>query len=71
MPPVAGESPLANPDDADTDRRGAWHSRPAIKAARSADPECWLPGTALAGLLIPLCDATDAPPHLAGHGAGR
>jgi hypothetical protein len=46
-------------DETDADR-GAWNSRPAIGQAPSPDPACWLSGDALAGLLVPLCDATDA-----------
>jgi hypothetical protein len=49
------------PDETDADRRGAWRlPRKVIRPASSADPECWLSGAGLAGLLIPLCDATDA-----------
>jgi hypothetical protein len=48
------------PDETDADRRAAWRPRPTIGQAPSAGPDAWLSGTALAGLLIPLCDATDA-----------
>ena len=34
--------------------------RPAIGQAPSPGPDTWLSGAALAGLLVPLCDATDA-----------
>jgi hypothetical protein len=69
------ENPLADPDDdaellrpswhdtldeTDADRRGAWRPRPGIGQALPSNPETWLSGAALAGLLIPLCDATDA-----------
>ena len=48
------------PDETDTDRRATWRPRPAIGPAPSPGPDTWLSGTALAGLLVPLCDATDA-----------
>ena len=48
------------PDETDTDRPGAWRPRPAIGKPLPSNPECWLSGDALAGLLVPLCDATDA-----------
>jgi hypothetical protein len=48
------------PDETDADRHGTWRPRPAIVPAPSPGPDSWLSGTALAGLLIPLCDATDA-----------
>ena len=48
------------PDETDADRRGAWRPRPTIGPALSRGPDTWLSGTALAGLLVPLCDATDA-----------
>ena len=48
------------PDETDADRPGTWRPRPAIGPAPSRGPDTWLSGTALAGLLVPLCDATDA-----------
>ena len=48
------------PDETDTDRRGTWRPRSAIWQAPSPGPDTWLSGDALAGLLVPLCDATDA-----------
>ena len=47
-------------DETDADRRAAWRPRPAIGQAPSPGPDTWLSGAALAGLLVPLCDATDA-----------
>jgi hypothetical protein len=47
-------------DETDADRRGAWRPRPALGPAPSPGPDSWLSGDALAGLLVPLCDATDA-----------
>ena len=48
------------PDETDADRHGTWRPRPAIGPAPSPGPDTWLSGEALAGLLVPLCDATDA-----------
>src|SRR5277367_2316096 len=48
------------PDETDADRHGTWRPRPAIVPAPSPGPDSWLSGATLAGLLIPLCDATDA-----------
>ena len=48
------------PDETDADRRGTWRPRSAIVPAPSPSPDSWLSGAALAGLLVPLCDATDA-----------
>jgi hypothetical protein len=47
-------------DETDADRPGAWPRRPAIARALPSSPDCGLSGAALAGLLVPLCDATDA-----------
>ena len=48
------------PDETDTDRRATWRPRPATGPAPSPGPDTWLSSTALAGLLVPLCAATDA-----------
>src|SRR5277367_1893979 len=48
------------PDETDADRHGTWRPRPAIVPAPSPGPDAWLSSDALAGLLVPLCDATDA-----------
>src|SRR5882757_2197252 len=48
------------PDETDTDRLRAGRPRPTIGQALPSSPDCWLPDAALAGLLIPLCEATDA-----------
>ena len=47
-------------DETDADRRATWRPRPTIGPAPSPGPDTWLSGAALAGLLVPLCDATDA-----------
>src|SRR5260370_33485164 len=47
-------------DETDADRRAPWRPRPTIGQAPSPGPDAWLSGAALAGLLVPLCDATDA-----------
>jgi HTH DNA binding domain len=72
---MAEDNPLADPEDdsdllrpswqdtadeTDADRRATWRPRPAIGQAPSRGPDTWLSGDALAGLLVPLCDATDA-----------
>ena len=72
---MPGESPLADPEDesdllrpswqdtpdeTDADRHGTWRPRPAIVPAPLPGPDAWLSGAALAGLLVPLCAATDA-----------
>jgi hypothetical protein len=49
-----------SPDETDADRRATWRPRPTIGQALPSSPDCWLPDAALAGLLIPLCEATDA-----------
>jgi HTH DNA binding domain len=48
------------PDETDTDRGVTWRPRPATGQARPSNPDSWLSDAALAALLIPLCDATDA-----------
>ena len=48
------------PDETDADRRATWRPRPTIGPAPSRGPDSWLSDAALGGLLIPLCDATDA-----------
>ena len=72
---MAENNPLADPEDdadllrpswqdtadeTDADRRATWRPRPTIGPAPSPGPDTWLSGAALAGLLVPLCDATDA-----------
>jgi hypothetical protein len=72
---MAEDNPLADPEDdsdllrpswqdtadeTDADRRVTWRPRPTIGQALPSSPDCWLPDAALAGLLIPLCEATDA-----------
>jgi hypothetical protein len=47
-------------DETDADRRATWRPRPTIGQAPLPSPDTSLSGTALAGLLVPLCDATDA-----------
>ena len=47
-------------DETDADHRATWRSRPTVGPAPSRGPDTWLSGTALAGLLVPLCAATDA-----------
>ena len=47
-------------DETDADHRATWRSRPTIGPAPSRGPDSWLSDAALGGLLIPLCDATDA-----------
>jgi hypothetical protein len=47
-------------DETDADHRAAWRPRPTIGQALPSSPNTWLSGAELAGLLVPLCDATDA-----------
>ena len=48
------------PDETDADRLRAWCPRPTIGQALPSSPDTWLSGAELAGLLVPLCDATHA-----------
>jgi hypothetical protein len=48
------------PDETDADRLRAWRPRPTIGQALPSSPDTWLSGAELAGLLVPLCDATDS-----------
>jgi HTH DNA binding domain len=48
------------PDETDADRRGVSRPRPGAGQALPSSPDTWLSGAELAGLLVPLCDATDA-----------
>ena len=72
---MSGESPFSDgeddedllrpswqdtPDETDADRLRAWCPRPTIGQALPSSPDTWLSGAELAGLLVPLCDATDA-----------
>ena len=73
--PMAEDNPLADPEDdadllrpswqdtpdeTDADRLRAWCPRPGAGQALPSSPDTWLSGAELAGLLVPLCDATDA-----------